>query len=123
MPARQERSVNSTRLIKQILSSSSNSFAIAGDDQVWRWANARIKDDTVVVSSPEVENPVAVRYAWAMNPSQRNLIYNKEGLPASLFQTDDWPLHDPEAEPVEVNKPAKPEGHISGDWMRPAMRQ
>ena len=44
---------------KQILSS--NSFAIAGDDQVWHWANARIKDDNVVVSSPEVENPVAVR--------------------------------------------------------------
>ena len=47
-------------LKKQILSS--NSFAIAGDDQVWHWANARIKDDNVVVSSPEVENPVAVRY-------------------------------------------------------------
>lgn len=100
-----------------------NSFAIAGDDQVWHWANAHIKDDTVVVSSPEVENPVAVRYAWAMNPSQRNLIYNKEGLPASPFRTDDWPLYDSEANPVEVNKPAKPEGHTSKDWERPAMIQ
>lgn len=100
-----------------------NSFAIAGNDQVWHWANARIKDDTVVVSSPEVENPVAVRYAWAMNPSQRNLIYNREGLPASPFRTDNWPLFDPKAEPVEVNKPAKPDGHISEDWVRPAMKQ
>gem|GEM_PF-1082850 len=63
LPARQERSVNATRLKKQILSSSSNSFAIAGDDQVWHWSNARIKNELVVVSSPEVENPVAVRYA------------------------------------------------------------
>ena len=70
-----------------------------------------------------VENPVAVRYAWAMNPSQRNLIYNREGLPASPFRTDDWPLFDPKAEPVEVNKPAKPEGHISEDWVRPVMKQ
>jgi sialate O-acetylesterase len=100
-----------------------DSFAMAGEDQVWHWANARIKDDTVVVSSPEVENPVAVRYAWAMNPSQRNLIYNKEGLPASPFRTDDWPLYDPKADPVEVNKPAKPEGHTSKDWKRPAMIQ
>ena len=100
-----------------------NSFAIAGNDQVWHWANARIKDDTIVVSSPEVENPVAVRYAWAMNPSQRNLIYNREGLPASPFRTDNWPLFDPKAEPVEVNKPAKPDGHISEDWVRPAMKQ
>lgn len=60
LPARQKRSVKATELKKQILSS--NSFAIAGDDQVWHWANARIKDDNVVVSSPEVENPVAVRY-------------------------------------------------------------
>ncbi|MDB3941694.1 hypothetical protein N9406_12105 [Verrucomicrobiales bacterium] len=44
---------------KQILSS--NSFAIAGNNQVGHWSNARIKDELVVVSSPEVENPVAVR--------------------------------------------------------------
>ncbi|MDB2497115.1 hypothetical protein N9X25_08200 [Verrucomicrobiales bacterium] len=58
-----------------------------------------------------------------MNPSQRNLIHNKEGLPASPFQADDWQLYNSEAEPVEVNKPAKPEGHISEDWLRPAMKQ
>ena len=100
-----------------------DSFAIAGEDQVWHWANARIEGDTIVVSSPEVEKPVAVRYAWAMNPSQRNLIYNKEGLPASPFRTDDWPLYEPDAELIEVNKPAKPEGHVSQDWERPAMTQ
>ena len=58
-----------------------------------------------------------------MNPSQRNLIYNKEGLPASPFRTDNWPLYDPEADLVEVNKPVKPEGHTSKDWERPAMIQ
>jgi hypothetical protein len=58
-----------------------------------------------------------------MNPSQCNLIYNREGLPTFPLQTDDWPLYNPEAEPVEVNKPAKPEAHISEDWVRPAMKQ
>ena len=100
-----------------------DSFAIAGEDQVWHWAPARIEGATIVVSSPEVEKPVAVRYAWAMNPSQRNLIYNKEGLPASPFRTDDWPHYEPDAELIEVNKPAKPEGHVSQDWERPAMTQ
>ncbi len=100
-----------------------NTFAIAGEDQVWHWGFARIKDGTVVVSSPKVDQPVAVRYAWAMNPSQRNLLYNKEGLPASPFRTDDWPLYDSEAELVEVNKPAKPEGHVSKDWERPKSTQ
>lgn len=64
-------------------------FAIAGSDQKWFWAEAAIEGDTVVVSSPSVPNPVAVRYAFAMNPSGCNL-YNKEGLPASPFRTDNW---------------------------------
>ena len=45
----------------------------------------------------------------AMNPSQRNLLYNKEGIPASPFRTDAWPLFDPDADTVTVQKPAKPE--------------
>jgi len=45
--------------------------------------------NTVVVSSPEVPAPVAVRYAYHINPEGCNL-YNKEGLPASPFRTDDW---------------------------------
>ncbi|HEX5324689.1 MAG TPA: sialate O-acetylesterase [Capsulimonadaceae bacterium] len=64
-------------------------FAIAGADKHWVWANAIIDGDTVVVSSPEVPNPVAVRYAWADNPVCN--LYNKAGLPASPFRTDDWP--------------------------------
>lgn len=100
-----------------------NTFAISGSDQVWHWADAVIKGDTVVVSSADVPKPVAVRYAWAMNPSQRNLLYNHEGLPASPFRTDDWPLYDPHAEIVTVVKPAKPQNKTSVDWNRPRMPQ
>jgi len=64
-------------------------FAIAGADQQWHWAKAVIDGDTVVVSCPEVKEPVAVRYAFSMNPEGCNL-YNKEGLPASPFRTDEW---------------------------------
>ena len=64
-------------------------FAIAGEDQQFVWAEARIEGDEVVVHSDEVENPVHVRYGWADNPASANL-YNREGLPASPFRTDDW---------------------------------
>jgi sialate O-acetylesterase len=64
-------------------------FAIAGKDKQWHWAEATIDGDNVVVRSPEVPNPVAVRYAFSMNPEGANL-YNKEGIPASPFRTDDW---------------------------------
>jgi sialate O-acetylesterase len=64
-------------------------FAITGEDQKWVWGEAKIEGDTIVVSSPQVANPVAVRYAWSANPVG-NLV-NKEGLPASPFRTDDWP--------------------------------
>ena len=64
-------------------------FAIAGDDKKWVWADAVIDGKTVVVSSPEVPKPVAVRYAFAANPDGCNL-YNNEGLPASPFRTDEW---------------------------------
>jgi sialate O-acetylesterase len=100
-----------------------DTFAIAGADQKWQWADAEIKGNTIVVSSPKVSKPVAVRYAWAMNPSPRNLLYNKEGIPASPFRTDDWPLFNPDDEIVEVEKPAKPEDKVSIDWERPAMTQ
>ncbi|MGA2619890.1 MAG: sialate O-acetylesterase [Thermoguttaceae bacterium] len=63
-------------------------FAIAGPDKIFVWADARIVGNTVVVSSPKVSAPAAVRYAWANNPDC-NLI-NKAGLPASPFRTDDW---------------------------------
>ena len=64
-------------------------FAIAGADKKWYWAEATIDGATVVVKSPEVANPVAVRYGFSMNPAGANL-YNKEGIPASPFRTDDW---------------------------------
>jgi sialate O-acetylesterase len=63
-------------------------FAIAGADQKFHWAEANIKGKQIVVSSKEVPNPVAVRYAWADNPVC-NLV-NGAGLPASPFRTDDW---------------------------------
>jgi sialate O-acetylesterase len=64
-------------------------FAIAGTDRKFHWAQARIAGDTVIVSSPEVANPVAVRYAWGDSPICN--LFNKDGLPASPFRTDDWP--------------------------------
>jgi sialate O-acetylesterase len=64
-------------------------FSIAGADKKFHWASARISGDTVIVSSPDVPAPVAVRYAWANSPPCN--LYNHEGLPASPFRTDDWP--------------------------------
>ncbi|MBQ78676.1 MAG: sialate O-acetylesterase [Planctomycetaceae bacterium] len=65
-------------------------FEIAGDDQVWRWADANIDGtNSVLVSSAHVPKPIAVRYAWAANPQGANLV-NSENLPASIFRTDDW---------------------------------
>jgi len=64
-------------------------FAIAGQDRKWVWADAKIVGSSVVCSHPEVPQPVALRYAFSMNPQGANL-YNKDGLPASPFRTDDW---------------------------------
>lgn len=63
-------------------------FAIAGKDQKYVWAKAEIDGETVLVWSDAVSNPVSVRYAWEDNPETANL-YNKEGLPASPFRTDE----------------------------------
>jgi len=63
-------------------------FTIAGADRKFVDANARIDGETVVVRSDQVANPVAVRYGWA-NVPECNL-FNKAGLPASPFRTDDW---------------------------------
>jgi sialate O-acetylesterase len=64
-------------------------FAVAGADRVWRWAKAEIQGGEILVSSPQIKNPVAARYAWAANPDC-NLV-NGSDLPASPFRTDDWP--------------------------------
>lgn len=65
-------------------------FVICGADRNWRWAQARIDGDSVLVWSPEVPAPVAVRYAWSGNPTCN--LYDGAGLPASPFRTDDFPL-------------------------------
>lgn len=63
-------------------------FAIAGADKQFVPAQAEIQGDTVVVSSESVREPVAVRYGWATVPDVN--LFNREGLPASPFRTDDW---------------------------------
>ncbi len=63
-------------------------FQICGEDRQWKWADAEITGkDTVTVSHPDVPQPTIVRYAWAPNALGANL-YNKEGLPASIFTTE-----------------------------------
>lgn len=64
-------------------------FMIAGDDRKFHWADASIEGDGVVVSSANVPKPAAVRYAWSQNHPWANL-FNKDGLPAQTFRTDDW---------------------------------
>ena len=64
-------------------------FTIAGDDKNFVKAQAVIDGDTIVVSSDKVAKPVAVRFGWT-NAAMPNF-FNKEGLPASPFRTDDWP--------------------------------
>jgi len=63
-------------------------FAIAGADKKFYWAKASIQGNQIIVSSDQVANPVAVRYAWGNNPLC-NLVSN-DGLPASPFRTDTW---------------------------------
>ncbi len=65
-------------------------FAVAGADQQFHWATARVVGSEVEVQSPAVPQPQAVRYDWADNPSGN--LTNKEGLPALPFRTDAWPL-------------------------------
>jgi len=64
-------------------------FQIAGKDKKFYWADAQIVGGEVFVSSEKVREPVAVRYNWAINLDGN--LYNKDGLPASSFRTDDWP--------------------------------
>jgi len=76
-------------LVRNSPDSELEGFAICGADQKWVWADAKIQpDNTVLVWSDKVPAPVAVRYAWADNPTGN--LYNKAGLPASPFRTDDF---------------------------------
>lgn len=64
-------------------------FAISGENKKFVWAKAKIAGNKVIVWNNNISYPIAVRYAWADNPDRANL-YNKEGLPASPFRTDEW---------------------------------
>lgn len=63
-------------------------FAIAGADHKFHWAKAVIEGNAVLVSSSQVDHPIAVRYNWSNNPDGN--LYNGAGLPASPFRTDDF---------------------------------
>jgi sialate O-acetylesterase len=65
-------------------------FTIAGEDRKFVNADAEIKDDQVIVSSSKVDRPGAVRYGWANYPVVN--LWNKDGLPASPFRTDNFPM-------------------------------
>lgn len=63
-------------------------FAMAGEDKVFVWAQAKIEGNEIIVQNSKIKKPVAVRYAWASNPVCN--LYNGADLPASPFRTDDW---------------------------------
>jgi len=65
-------------------------FLIAGENREFTTAEAHLDGDEVVVSSPKISSPIAVRYAWSANPSLS--LTNDPGIPAYPFRTDDWPL-------------------------------
>jgi sialate O-acetylesterase len=65
-------------------------FQIAGADQQWKPGAAKLDGDKVIVSSPHISAPAAVRYAWQDLPDCN--LYNAGDLPASPFRTDDWPV-------------------------------
>jgi sialate O-acetylesterase len=65
-----------------------NSLELAGGDRVFHPAVARVDGDSLVVSSADVKEPVAVRYAWSSEPHAN--LYNTAGLPAGPFRTDQW---------------------------------
>ena len=81
-------------------------FAICGADHKWVWADAAIDGATVVVSSDQVPQPAAVRYAWDSNPICN--LFNGVDLPASPFRTDDFPLTTVDSTYGKAPAPAHP---------------
>jgi sialate O-acetylesterase len=75
-------------LVYKPLNGSSN-FIIAGKDSNFFEAEVKVVGKTLVVYSQNVRHPVAVRYAWGN--TEEATLFNKAGLPASTFRTDDWP--------------------------------
>jgi WD40 repeat protein len=75
---------------RQTSRSALKGFSVCGEDKKFVWATAEIQGKQVVVSNPTISKPVAVRYGWADFPVVN--LWNKEGLPASPFRTDDFPM-------------------------------
>ena len=65
-----------------------DNFQIAGKDKVFHPAEVKIKGDKLIVYSPDVESPAAVRYCWGN--IEEGTLFNGAGLPASSFRTDNW---------------------------------
>jgi sialate O-acetylesterase len=63
-------------------------FLIAGQDKMFQKAIVRVQGKNLIVSHPEISKPVSVRYVWSN--TEEGTLFNKEGLPASSFRTDDW---------------------------------
>ena len=68
---------------QQLVLKPGQSFAIAGSDGQYRWAQVKLQGKQVVLSHTDIKAPVQVRYAWADNPDA--VLYNNAGLPASPF--------------------------------------
>jgi sialate O-acetylesterase len=77
-------------------------FAICGADHKFVWARAAIEGNKVIVSSPEVTKPVAIRYGWADCPVVN--LWNKDGLPATPFRTDNFPMITAHKKQVDAGK-------------------
>ena len=76
-------------LVKEVPGGVMKQFSVKGADGKWYWADARIEGQTVIVRSEHVPAPVAVRYAYSLNPKGPKL-YNRDALPASPFSTEKW---------------------------------
>jgi sialate O-acetylesterase len=81
---------NSNGSLKTANGKAPGNFQIAGADHKFYWATAEILDQgTIRISSTQVPQPVAVRYAWEDNPADANVV-NAENLPLLPFRTDNW---------------------------------
>jgi sialate O-acetylesterase len=81
-------------------------FELAGADGKYVPATAAIDGTDVVVSSPNVANPALVRYCWNKKDIRdgKNNLYNKEGLPAAPFRSDElFPVNNPAAATGKTN--------------------
>jgi sialate O-acetylesterase len=76
-------------LVRNSPASELEGFSICGEDRHWVWADAKIDGATVMIWSNRIPHPIAVRYAWADNPTCN--LENGAGLPASPFRTDSFP--------------------------------